>query len=596
MTVEVSIENIGGIKRARTSVEPGLNVVRGANWQGKTSFVQALEAALGLPSTVTEGAEVGSVTLSGPDIDASVEVQADGASGPTGSPILESETARTKAELYACLGESNPIRTAVRNGENLEAVLTRPLDLENIDQRIGELKAERDRIDTEIEKAENSKSAIPTVKERIETLRTQIEEYETRLDELEPESGEGVTDTREELSQARSRRSRLQSEVERLERSIERYEEKIDEKQSERDSITIEEIDVRAQDIEAKKRELDELRSDIKVLESLFTANNLLLEENSLELISEVQHGLDTDAFACWICGSETTRSEVEDHVDALGDRLQVHRSQLNEAKGELDEMETKYERRQQQKQRKELLEEEITDLKRELEEKETRLADRRSELSELEDRIETLSEAVDESVEEITDVESELKFRRSELEEAQDELEQHQRSAYRLEQLEERRADLREELTELRDRKSAVKTELRETFHETIGEIVEAFETGFESARLTTDFDLVVARGGREADREALSEGELEVLGFVAALAGYEAFDVAETVPVLLLDGLEALSDSNLHSLVEYFERRAEYVVVTAHPEHTEFEGQQIDPTVWNTVTGGTEVTGTTD
>ena len=584
MTAEVTIENIGGIRSGRATLERGLNVVRGANWQGKSSFVHGLESALGIPGSVTEGAEAGRVTVEGEDLAASVEVLPRGV--VEGTPLLESEAERTKARLYACLGETNPVREAVRAGENLESVLTRPLDLENLDRRIGELKSERDRIDTQISKAENSKQKIPQLKERIETLEGQIDVYESRLADMEGDAGEGMTEQRERLSQARSERNQRQSEIDRLERSIERYEERIDEKEAELDSMTVTETDVEYADIEDKKAELDEIRSDIKVLESLFTANNLLLEENGLELLTDVDHGVETDDFACWICGSQTTRTAVEEHIDALRETLQVHRSKLNEKKGELNEMETEYERQQQQQNRKQVLEEDLQELRRELQNKRERLADREAELADLEATIDSLSEAVDESVEEITDVESELKFRQSELEEARDELEKHQRSAYQLEQLETQREELREELAELRDRKSSIKQSMRETFHETMGEIVQAFETGFESARLTPNFDLVVARNGREADLEALSEGELEVLGFVAALAGYEAFDVDESVPFLLLDGLEALSDRNLHNLVGYFEDRATYLVVTAHPEHTDFAAHEIDPTTWDTVT----------
>ena len=589
MTAEISIENIGGIRTGEASVERGLNVVSGANWQGKTSFIHGIEAALGMPVSVTEGTDEGTVNLKGDGLRADVEViDTNGTTVVEGSPLLESESAKTKAELYACLGESNPIRKTVRAGENLETVLTRPLDLENIDQKIGELKSERDRIDTEISKAENSKNAIPQVKERIERLETQIEEYKSQLEELEPADGENGTDKREALSQTRSERNRLQSEVDRLERSIDRYADKIEDYEAELETISVEEIDVEYQDIEAKKAELDEIRSDIKVLESLFTANNLILEENSLELISAVDHGLETDSFSCWICGEETTRDAVEANIQELQEALQVHRSKLTENKSELNEMETKYEQQQQQKKRKSVLEEDIQELSRGLEEKKERLADRKETIDSLEDRIESLREAVDESVEEITDIESELKFRQSELEEATDELEKHQRSAYQLDQLQERRTSIAEELNDLRDRKAAVKQSMRDTFHETMQEIVDAFDTGFESARLTANFDLVVAREGREAELQALSEGELEILGFVAALAGYEAFDVSETVPFLLLDGLEALSDENLHNLVTYFEDRAEYLVVTAHPEHTDFSGNPIDPSAWDTVTGG--------
>jgi hypothetical protein len=115
---------------------------------------------------------------------------------------------------------------------------------------------------------------------------------------------------------------------------------------------------------------------------------------------------------------------------------------------------------------------------------------------------------------------------------------------------------------------------------------VLSRFDAGFEAARLTPDFELVVARDGQEASLEALSEGELELLGFVAALAGYEAFDVAGTVPVMLVDGVGGLDDDNHQTLVEYLQERTEYLVFTAYPEYTAFEGSEIDPGEWTIAT----------
>ena len=85
-----------------------------------------------------------------------------------------------------------------------------------------------------------------------------------------------------------------------------------------------------------------------------------------------------------------------------------------------------------------------------------------------------------------------------------------------------------------------------------------------------------------REASLDALSEGELELIGFVAALAGRQSFDVAETLPLLLVDDVGGLADDNLHTLIDYLHERTEYLVFTAYPEYTAFEGQEISPDEW--------------
>lgn len=586
MSLDVSIEHIGGIRRAKAEIQPGLNVIRGTNWQGKSSFVEAIETGLGVPGSVTEGATEGHVRMQGDGVDVDVTLTVeDGTTRLTGTPLLDADYDTTRAELYACLDERNPVRRAVRNGENLEEVLSRPLDFENIDERITELKREREEIDAERAKAEEARKGIPNLTERIETLEGEIEDREVRLDELDAEGEDGVSETRDALSQARSERDQLESRIERLNRSIERYTEQIEEKRSELEEISVAENDVSQERLSELRGDLDRLRSDIKILESLHQANSLVLEENRLDLVAEVERGLDTDAITCWVCGTETTREDVTEYVGNLRKALQERRSTLDRRQNEVEALEAELEQRQQAERRKRTLEADIQDLESELADREETRAELQTDLEETEARIEDLASAVDESVEELTDIESEIKFRKAELEDAEDELEQLQKRASQLEHLQEQREEVTAELNRLRDRKSEIKRRTREAFHETMQDIVDRFETGFETARLTPTFDIVVAREGHEASLDALSEGELELLGFVAAVAGYEAFDVAESVPFLLIDGVEGLDDENLHRLVEYFKDRSEFLVVTAHPEHTGFDGQEIDPGEWEVV-----------
>jgi recombinational DNA repair ATPase RecF len=95
----------------------------------------------------------------------------------------------------------------------------------------------------------------------------------------------------------------------------------------------------------------------------------------------------------------------------------------------------------------------------------------------------------------------------------------------------------------------------------------------------------LVVARDGRETDIDRLSEGELELIGVVVAIAGYRAFDVADRVPVILLDGISQLSADNLRRLVDYLDGACQVFVTTAYPEAGEFDATTIAPVEWETV-----------
>jgi uncharacterized protein YbaR (Trm112 family) len=85
--------------------------------------------------------------------------------------------------------------------------------------------------------------------------------------------------------------------------------------------------------------------------------------------------------------------------------------------------------------------------------------------------------------------------------------------------------------------------------------------------------FDLHVIRStdagaAYEDTVDHLSESEREVTGLVFALAGYLVYEVYETVPVMLLDSLEAIDADRIDALVEHIVAHADYLVVALLPE----------------------------
>ncbi|ADE02059.1 archaea-specific SMC-related protein [Haloferax volcanii] len=583
MSWHLDVEHVAGIRRGSATLEPGLNAVRASNWQGKSSFLAAIATVLGTASPLTEGATEGRVSLSTDDGEYAVELTRDGRNvRTTGEPYLSAEADRVCADLFAFLGEENEIRRAVREGDDLEPLLTRPLDFEDIDANIAEARRERDRVDEALSEAEDAADRLPTLAGRVSELEAEVEELEAKRAAADAAGGD---ETREALSDARAERSRVQSRIDRLESTAERVREQLDARNEELDGLDVEDDEELARELDAAKRELNRQERDIELLRGVYDANRRVVAEDRTELLTDVTHGVVDDELACWVCGAETDASSVTERLDDLAERIERRTTAAEASRERVEELTERVESREKRRRRERELQTELRELRERRSDLERRLDDARERDAELAERIDDLREQIESDSEQITDIESELKYANARLDDAKSELESAESEAEKLESLRSQRQSLTEEITRLRRRKQEIKKETRDAFDDAIREIVPLFETGFESARLTSEFDLVVARDGREASLGALSEGEVELLGLATALAGYQAFDVAERVPVMLVDRLGGIADENLGRLTEYLSGTATYLVMTAYPEHSAVEGNDIDPSEWSVV-----------
>lgn len=592
MTWTIDIENIAGILDGSATIEPGLNAVRASNWQGKSSFIQAIKTGLGVSTTLTEGTDRGGVTVQTPDRTVSVDlVRDDDVVRQRGQPYLTAEYDIVRTELFACLDETNEIRRAVREGDSLEDLLMRPLDLQNIDEQIASLRREREQVETELARAREATKRLPSTQERVDELESELAElrgqYETVTEQSEAGATGGTKSAQSELAQARSDHEQATTQIERLEGSIERTRSRLEEKRSTLDDIEVVDTDDVETELAETRDRLQRVKRDKNVLQSVYSATEMVLDEGRFDLVSEVERELTGDTVLCWTCGNETSPEAVETQLAELGEKLASLRTQTERLRSDVEQLEARREDATQARRHKQDLETEIAELEERLADHEASLEDARDRRDAASDRVDELSAAVDDTVEEITDIESDIKYREAELKDVRDELASLQTRADRMDTLEDETESLTAEIESLRSRKDEIKYEARDAFDRAMQDILDRFDTGFETARLTSNFELVVARDGREASLDALSEGELELLGFVAALAGYESFDVDEIAPVLLVDGVGGLADDNLHTLVEYLQERTEYLVFTIYPEYSSFDGTEIDPGEWDVATG---------
>ncbi|MFD1643879.1 archaea-specific SMC-related protein [Halohasta litorea] len=586
MSWHLSLENIAGIQSAAATLEPGVNAVRASNWQGKSSFLAGIETVFGTATPLTEGRETGRATIETDDRAVAVELdRTDGVVRSTGEPLLADEYDRVCAALFAFLGEDNEIRQAVQQGEDLEALLTRPLDFEDIESRIASLRRERDRIERELEAATTAADRLPQRQERVTSLESELDELRAERSTLDTDETAAEETQREALSDLQAERDRVTTRIERLESTVDRVQNRLTDRRHDLEELTVPDHDDVTAELESLRDDLREIERDRELLQSVFEANRRIVDEERTELLTEVSHDMLSDTLACWVCGQEATRDTIEVQLDALDSRISELGATARAQRERVDTLEAKRDEATQAERRTADLESEIADLEAKLAETEQSLAESREKREDLTARIDDLDEDVAATKDRLTELESEIKYTEAELADAREELTKAEQQADRREPLREDYESLSAEITELRDRKETVKRRTREAFSAAMDDLLERFETGFETARLTPTFELVVAREGRQAPLDALSEGERELLGFVAALAGHEAFDVGERVPVMLLDELGGLASDNLEVLVAYLADRTPYLVLTAYPEHADFDANELSPTDWQVI-----------
>lgn len=606
---DLDVNNIGGIRNGSAKLSPGLNTVQASNFQGKSSFMAAIQTAIGTTGMfgtnhpLTEGAESGSVTLDVDGEEYEVTLSREGVDTVTrnGTPYLTDETDRVCANLFAFLGEDNPIRSAVRNGDDLTKYLQAPLNIEDINSQIVDLQKQRRERKDELRDAERSADKLPKVQEDITQLEKDLESLRDERDELAAEAPEetNADSLSDELGQKQGSLESAKKEIDRLESKISRREEALEEKQAELDGLEVPSEPELNADVNEKEERIDDLKLKISLLQDLHRANQQVLEEGEVELVTSVDRGISGDTIDCWVCGNETTADDIEDRLSALQQKIKNLRSEKSDIESEVEEIKQTKRKIRKQKNERDNLQDAIGRMKGDIQEANADLEQARERKERLESEVEDLKaeveEAEEELNEELTDIKAEISNKEQELERKRGQIEDLEADAEKVDELEDQIDSLREEIEELRKRKNKKQRELAEQFNDALEDVIDRFAPGFDGGQLipktTADgediesFELTIAREGRETTLDTLSEGERELVGIVVAIAGYRTFDVSERVPAILIDGISQLSSDNLRNLLEYLEGASEMLVTTAYPEAGDFEGNTVDPTEWDVV-----------
>ncbi|WP_416841721.1 archaea-specific SMC-related protein [Haloferax sp. DFSO52] len=614
--VSVEARNIGGIEHTNVEFEPGITVLVGRNATNRTSFLQALMTALGSDrASLKADADEGEVTLSVGDETFTRVLRRKGSSTvASGDPYLSDPEL---ADLFAFLLESNEARRAVERGDDLRELIMRPVDTTAIEAQITQLEAERRQIDSQLKEEDALERSIGNLEQREAELDNKIDEARERLEALEAEiesaerTDNGENEALDRLNELRSTlenvRFRLETERQSLE-ALRDDEADIRESLDELPDETADspsELESKLSDRRERVRELEsqmnEIQNIVRVNESMLAGENrdvtdALRGDDDGSVTDQL---LGDDDVVCWTCGSEVSPETIEATVKHLEEYRASLAAERREARNEIDELSSRLDTIEERRTRRRELSSRLEQTVAEREETLDRIEDLEARQEELREEITTVeaeAEDVDDETDELVELHSEANRAELERERLEDErervrdkLDEARTKKEGLAQYKQRREEIGEEIQELRGRIDRIEADAVEKFNDHMERVLDILQyeniervwierirretSGRGTSNDQSEFNLHIVRQTEtgsvyEDTVDHLSESEREVIGLVFGLAGYLVHDVAEQLPFMLLDSLEAIDSERIAALVEYVHEHAEYVIVALLPE----------------------------
>jgi DNA repair exonuclease SbcCD ATPase subunit len=621
-SVSLTAENIGGIEQTDVEFAPGVTVLAGRNATHRTSFLQAIMAALGSERASLKGdSEEGYVRMELGDDVYTRELRRRGDRVTfDGDPYLEDPTL---ADLFAFLLESNEARRTVALEGDLREIIMEPVDADAIRSEIEDLEAEKRDIQEQIDELDSLKSELPELEEKRTRLESEIEEtreeLEEKREELESKTAD-ASEAREEQSELDAKMADLQrkeSNLERTEFQLESQRESRETLQSEREDLeeALDELaDEEAVDVDAIESDIQRLRerkqalsTELNKLQNVIQFNEEMLDGDGEDIAAALRDDepsggdvtdqlLETDeSVVCWTCGTSVERERIEEALERLRELRKTKHSERSDVESQIADLKERRDDVQSKRRERDRLEEQLADVRAELDEREAKIEDLEAERETLEDDIERLEAEIEELEQqdrsevlevhrEVNQLEVELERLEDDRDRVADNIEEMESQIDRIDGLEDEKEAVQSELDDLRTRIEQTEERAIEQFNDHMDTVldildytnldriwVERTEREVREGRrkvTKSEFDLHVVRSTEdgvtyEDDFEHLSESEREVTGLVFALAGYLVHDVYEEVPFMLLDSLEAIDADRIAKLVDYLEEYADFLVV---------------------------------
>jgi chromosome segregation ATPase len=617
----VHVRNVGGISEGQATLSPGVSLLSGENASNKSSFLRALSAVLGGDDPkLKSDADEGRVELETADDDYYVELTAQNGRSIVSDADRFSDLNQL-CELFASLGETNPVRRAIVSGDDIYDLLMSPVDTEEIEAEIDRLKDRKDNIDSRLEKINRMEDRLPTLRTKANSLQEEIRDVEGSLEtkrELieEREADSGTNEGKEileKLKQKRTERETIRDRIRTQKEALESLHDDLDEVSEKlaetRGGDETQDLDRIETEIEQLHHQKQQLTTTINALSPIVEMNGQLLDDEtdipdqmkSDDIVAELDP--TSRMITCWTCGNTVERSEIAEQVRVVKEILEEKRNQQRTITDRIESLESEKRQLEEQREKRERFENRKQSNEDEIERREQQLEGLEDDRSSLQSKIEELqakAEEIDGEDDELVELHSavsDLEYKRgqleNELDDVETEIDRIDSERAERDELEAERESVSEQLREQRNRIETIERDLVTAFNESMQQVINELEyeniervwierlgdTTKPSSR--TDFELHVVRStadgaAYEDTIDTLSKSEREVVGLVVALAGYIAHDVSSELPIVVIDAVEMLDADRIYGLLTYFEQHADYVVAAILPE----EADELDGT----------------
>lgn len=604
--IRLSVHNVGGIAGKTFDFNAGTTLVVGTNASNKTSLLQSLQFVLGSDKIPLRSGADEAITQLDYDGRTVKRIARNNRAGIEidGSGWVQDEDDRLLVERFACLLRTNPLRSAIVHGEDVETLLKEPMDIEALeDERTAKLNRKRElQRDVEQltgveEQLRNRRQELAETHDRINDFEAQLEDLYTKQEATDVED-EQLQSLREERTNLRAERDQYQNQIDELEDGIARLKDQQQETKSElsdmRETADSNNVEKLKQQRENIQEELTEVTDRMDILQSVLTTNQEMLNSEFSGSLG-YDSGLMEDKLACWACGGSATAEDFQKTITELQDLVEHDKKRKREREPELTTIEEQIEEANKAQRQIQNLEANLNDIDQRLQQRCDSLERKREELDRLESELANIDEQIatqqDEQAGTRSDLADDIEETRIELQTLRRDVDRLESTVEDLEAKREKHERKREEIEEitgeiqsLTDRIENLEGELRTVFNQAMDELIDTLEfEQIERIRLDGSFNIVIARqvdGTIRKDAvDHLAESEREIIGLVLGLAGFVAYDVSEISPMLLLDSLSAFDITRTERLIEYFAEKTDMFFAAIHPEAADqFEYQTLN------------------